>query len=128
MERTWRFWQAPPRLPRRQAQMLGLLAACILVLAGASLASYAGNERFLHGGALALVSLANFALVAGSLVPDERGGRRLRLAVIPLSLVMLIALFASAAVLREEMEPIVLAIGALPVLVVGLIGVVRRRA
>lgn len=122
------FWQTPGHLSRQQAKILGGLAVFILFLAVGSFMSYEGPERWLHGGALALVSLTNLVLVAGDLLPDERGGRLLRVAVAPLSILMMASLFASVAAMRDEIEPSVLLIGALPVLAVALVARLLKRA
>lgn len=93
--RLLRFLQTPRRMSRGLAIAIGVLAGIVLVFAATGLFHYEGWPSFVQVSALALVGLTNLALALGSLLPEERGGKALRTAVVPLSLLMLVTLLAS---------------------------------
>ena len=88
----WQLWRTPPRLSLNQARIIAGLATIVLMLASLGFWVYDGPQRVAHVAALGLVSLSNFVWVIGSVVPKEGGGRKLREAVRPLTILMLIAL------------------------------------
>lgn len=104
--RMHRLWQTPQPLSPLQAKVIGVIAVFILLLAASGLFLDEGWPRVVHVSALALMGLANLLYALGSLLPEERGGRRLREAMVPLAWLMLVALFASLAVYWRSEEGI----------------------
>jgi hypothetical protein len=96
--RLHRWWKTPVRLSPQQARVIGGVAMLILVFAATGLFLYEGWPRLVHVSAMALIGLANLALALGSILPEERGGKALRGAVVPLTVLMIVALVASLAV------------------------------
>ena len=86
------LWRTPPRLSPKQVRIIAGLAAIVLLLAALGVWVYDGAQRVAYVAALGLVSLCNFVWVTGSIVAEEDGGRRLREAVRPLTILMLMAL------------------------------------
>ena len=89
------LWQTPHRLSSTWTKVLGGLALVILVIAASGLVLYEGWPRIVHVSALGLVGITNLAWVLGSILPEARGGKALRVAMLPLSLLMGVALLAS---------------------------------
>ncbi|HET7094513.1 MAG TPA: hypothetical protein VFI22_13565 [Thermomicrobiales bacterium] len=96
-----RFWtgrqQLPDRLPRRLAIGLGLLSLATLGFAASGFVLYEGAQRVASVTAFTTMSLANLAWALGSLLPDDARSRALRIAVSPLTVVMMLALGAALA-------------------------------
>jgi hypothetical protein len=88
----WQLWRTPARLSPTQVRNISGLAIIILMLAALGFWVYDGAQRVAHVAALGLVSFSNIVWVIGSILPEDGGGRRLRDAVRPLTIQMLIAL------------------------------------
>ena len=94
-DRQIRLWQIPNRLSPSWAKVVAGLAIFNLAIAASGVVVYEGWPRVAHVSALGLVSLTNLAWALGSILPEERGGKGLRDAVVPFSMLMLVALFAT---------------------------------
>lgn len=89
--------QWPHRLPAAWARVLAGLAIFALLIAVSGVFLYEGWHRVAFVVAFTTMGLGNLGLAAGSLLPDSRWSRVLRGAIVPLSLVMLVALGFSLA-------------------------------
>jgi hypothetical protein len=98
------LWQTPQRVSVRRATVLGGLATLILVLAATELFLVEDWPRFVHVSALVLVSLTTLAIALGSVLPEERVGKALRDAAVPLGLLMFGSSFAVIARHRDRPE------------------------
>jgi len=87
-------WRPPPRLPRGRARLvIGLgVAALALGVAGALVTRDLAGAA--SGGGLVAAGLGNLAWGIGSLLPEGRRARALRLATLPLSVAMFLAFAA----------------------------------
>lgn len=89
----------PDRLPLTWARGLAVLALFVLALAADSFFIYDGWQRVAAVVAFTTMGLGNLAWALGSLLPEGRLSRAARIAVSPLSVIMLLALGASLAFL-----------------------------
>jgi hypothetical protein len=105
VSRRLSLWRTPHRLTAFQAKIVAGLAIVNLMIAASGLFVYDGVPRIVHVSALALVGLTNLSWATGSLIPEERGGKTLRDAMVPLSLLMLVALAVSVSMLWSGLGP-----------------------
>jgi len=98
MNRVWTGSpQLPDRLSPRWAKALAAVALANLVLAAGGFFVYQDWQRAAYVTTFTTMSVANLAWAIGSLVPDERQSRALRLLFNPLAVVMLFSLGAALA-------------------------------
>ena len=84
----------PVRLPRGRAWVVVGLGVTGLALAAGGLLVPDLPERVLSAGMFIAIGLGNLAWGVGSLLPEGRGARAVRLATLPLSAAMFLAMFA----------------------------------
>lgn len=87
-----RFWQPPIRLSPGRARLLIGLSAAMLVLAALGLVLYDGLERAVSAILFLSIGLSNFAWGLGSRLPEGPRARALRMATLPLGVVMFLAM------------------------------------
>lgn len=96
-----RLWNASPRTPDRlappAATFLAVLSLSSLAIALGGFFLYTGWQRVAYVTAFVAMGLANLAWAAGSLLPEGRLGRVLRIATGPLAVIMMLALGAALA-------------------------------
>ena len=113
-----RLWQIPNRLSPLWAKVVAGLTIFNLAIAASGVVLYEGWPRVTHVSALGLVGLTNLAWALGSILPEERGGKGLRDAVAPFSMLMLVALFAAVVTSLDDFTGEVPPISVLAALVV----------
>ena len=84
----------PVRLPRGRGWVVVGLGVTGLALAAGGLLVPDLPERVLSAGMFIAIGLGNLAWGVGSLLPEGRGARAVRLATLPLSAAMFLAMFA----------------------------------
>ena len=89
------IWRMPPRLAPGYAWGLLALSLGFLALAALGLSFDDLPLRLLYISAIGAIGLANLALSAGSLLPEEQGGRALRGLSRPFVIIMILTLPAA---------------------------------
>ncbi len=118
-----RFWRVPDRLsPQRARRQCGLAAAVLVLALGGLAIESEGPPRLLSAILLGLAGTSNFAWAIGSLLPEARGGRALRTAVLPLALLMLVASVVWLAFLAVALKALVVDGEAAPWLLPAIVG------
>ena len=118
-----RFWRLPDRLsPRRAKQQAGLAVVVLVLALGGWAVDTEGPPRLLSATLLGLAGVSNLGWAFGSLLPETRGGRTLRAAVLPLALLTLAASVAWLAHLALALKALMIDGEAAPWLLPAIVG------
>lgn len=94
-----RVWRLPDRLSLVRARLVIGLSATMFVIAGLGLWVYDGRQALLSTIMFLSIGLSNLAWGVGSLLADERRSRAVRVATLPIGIVMFVAMFLYGALI-----------------------------